>query len=460
VIALLAACAGTGTVFEATPTEDTTTTPTVDTAPPDDTGTLVVTTEGLRIAPHPEVATMLVVTWDEPVATEQTWVAWTFEGVEHTSPRVPREAGEHSEVVLGLPAESSADVAVHRVIGGVETTTPPLTATTGALPPGLRVPRLVSSDPARMRPEPYVLTSVNAGENNFFGPCFTVILDAQGRIVWYRLTSGSRLTVGPRRARSGGYLLIDESVIYVGGEATVTRTTLDLLQRETVPVPGMFLVFDELDDGGFLIDERVSDFEFFLTRQDPDGSQERIWACAPWMFPYSTEFWACAPNTLEWDPVRNTVIWSMFETSTVVEIDLGTRELVNEFGQYPGGAIFDPPSANLDLQHNPNWSADGTFVVSTHVPSQFGVQMAREFSWDEATNTLTQIWSAEAPQYAEYEGGVWKLLNGNYLWELGTAGMIVELTPDGDEVWRLDWDDHMTGTVTVLTDLYELNAGF
>ncbi|MBA2322271.1 MAG: hypothetical protein H0V89_14095, partial [Deltaproteobacteria bacterium] len=414
----------------------------------------------LRIAPHLEVATMLIAQWDETVATEATWLSWTFEGIEHTSPQVAREPGSYSEALLGLPADVSTDVVLHHLVAGVERTSDPLTATTGSLPPGLPAPVLVASDPARMRTEPYVLTSVNAGDNNFFGPCYTVVLDAQGRIVWYRPTSGSRLTVGPRIARSGGYLLIDESVTYVGGDATVTRTTLDLLQQETIPVPGMFLVFDELDDGSLLLDGRVSDFEFHLTRQYPDGTQERIWSCNPWMAPFSSGYWACAPNTLEWSPERGTVLWSMFQTSTVAEVDLATGEVVAEFGQFPGGATFAPRSANLELQHNPNWTSDGTFLVSTHVPGDDGVQMAREFAWDESAGTLTEIWSAEAPAYAEYEGGIWKLGNGNYLWELGTAGILVELTPEGDEVWKIDWDRHMTGTVTVLTDLYALDAGF
>lgn len=420
---------------------------------------LTVTADGWSIGPHPEVVTMLVATWTEPVPTEQSWLSWTFEGVPHTSPRVPRE-GAVSEVVLGLPEDVSVDVVLHRVVGGEETATAPLMATTGRLPTGLVRPTLEAVDRARVRSEPYLLTAVNTGDYDFFGPCYTVILDLRGRIVWYRLTSGNRLTVTPRKSRSGGYLVLDETVVYVGGDPTVTRTTLDLRHIQPIDVPGLFMTFDEMDDGSILFDGRESDFAFSLTRQHPDGLQERIWDCNAWMASFSGEYWACAPNTLQWDPVENTVLWSMFQTSTVVEVDLATGEPLREFGQFPGGTSFEPPEAMFDLQHNPNWTADGTLLVSTHVVGEPNVQMARELTYDAGTDTLTEVWSAPAARYADYEGGIWKLPSGNYLWELGTAGQIHEIAPSGETVWLLDWDGHLTGSVTPIVDLYALNTGF
>jgi hypothetical protein len=453
----LAGCGSRGSVTDGVTHTHVDPTPTTDTgAPPTDEPSFT----GFRILPHPDVGTLLLVEWSQAQDADETWLTWSFEGVDHTSPHVARPAGQQHEVVLGLPAEVTVDVAVHALVGGADTIVASGPGTTDPLPDGLPAPRLTTADLGAMRPEEWLLTSVNSGPDNFFGPCFTVILDRQGRIVWYRLTSDHRLTLLPRVGRDGGSLAIEETTVYVQGTPSITRTTLDLEQVQTTPVPDMFMVYAEMADGSFLFDESVSAYEFYLSRQYPDGTRERIWWCNPWMNAYSSEYWACATNTLNYDPVRNTVLWSMFQTSTVAEVDLATGAPIREYGQFPGGFVFDPPTAQFDLQHNVNWSADGTLMVSTHVPSQPGAQRARELEVDEVTGTLHELWSAEADSYAEYEGGVWKLANGNYLWELGTAGEIVELTPTGDTAWRIDWNGHLTGALTVVPDLYALNAGF
>jgi hypothetical protein len=456
---LVAACHPSGSIPVGGGDADTDTDSDADADADTDTPT-TIPSDALAITRHPDVATILVVDWEQSAHADEVWLAWTFEDVAHTSPVLARDAGPQEEVVLGLPPSATVDVTLHERVDGVDHTIGTGSGTTGKLPNGLPPPRLVSSDPTQMRTEPYLLTSVNSGAANFFGPCYTVILDAQGRIVWYRLTSGSRLTVGPKVARNGGYLLIDETAIYVGGDATLTRTTLDMHQRETVKIPRWFIAFDELDDHSILFDESVSAYQFYLTRQYPDGHQERIWDCNQWMDPFAHGYWDCATNTVLYDPVENTVLWSTFDTSTIVAIDLDSGAIVHEFGQYPGGTDFEPREAMVELQHNPGWSADRTLVVSTHVPDEPNVQMAREFSYDPVGDTLTEIWSHQADKYAEYEGQAQKIPNGNYLWELGTAGEIVEITPAEDEVWKIDWNDHLTGTATLISDLYALDAGW
>ena len=108
---------------------------------------------------------------------------------------------------------------------------------------------MVTNDPLLRRPERYLLGSVNVGPA-FFGPCYAVIIDSEtGRIVWYRKTPGSRLTWQPQVSDRGGYILIDQSIVYVGGDPEVLRTTLDLEQQEAVTLPNWFITYDELDDG-------------------------------------------------------------------------------------------------------------------------------------------------------------------------------------------------------------------
>lgn len=416
------------------------------------------------VSVHPEVATILVARWTQLYAAESAWLSWTLDGTDHASPAAPLDVGPAEEVVLGLPAGTTVPLTLHLVFGGVERTVALGDGTTGALPANLVLPTLTTADPATMRPEPWLLASVDVGTYDFFGPCYVVILDAQARVVWYRAVSGSRLTLFPRVSATGGYLSWDATTYYTYGDVhpSVTRATIDLVMEEETVIDNMGLGYWEMDDGSFLFDEYEDAYHYYLSRQYPDGTRERIWACADWMASYSTGYWACAPNTVLYEPGRGTVLWSMFQTSTVAEVDLATGTLVREFGQYPGGFAFDPESANFSLQHWPNWTADGTLIVSTHVPGQPGVQYAREFVVDDATQTLQQVWSytPAAGHYADYAGQVTRLANGNALWSLGTAGVLHEATADGEVAWEASWGGHLTGNLTPIADLYALRAGW
>lgn len=423
------------------------------TTAPETTPPAVPGADPVLVTVHPQVATMLVVAWDQPVATDEAWVTWTVDGVEHGSRHVPVAAGPASALILGVPERTAVDgITVHTGDGTLDGGS----ATTGALPSNLFEPTVTHHE-ATIRPEPWVLTSVDVGPSPFFGPCYTVIVDADGRIVWYRPTEGARLTWQPRLSRAGDTILLDEEITYTGedpDQAAVTRVTLDRAAEERTSLPGM-ITFDELDDGGFVYAVAENGFEFDLVRRHPDGTDQRIWTCYPWMEPYNDEYWGCATNTTTWDPTRGTVLWSTFETMIVLEIDLETGEIVREYGPYPGGYRIEPPESTFEKQHFPNWTAAGTLVVSTH---DIGAtrQLAREFEVDEGEGVLREIWSVETSDYAEYAGHVRVLPSGHLLWGLGTRGVIQEITREGDVLWRIEWRDHLVGNVTPIADLYTL----
>lgn len=451
------------------PTDDSApvdTDPGTDTDPTTDTDTDALTETDVfadaETGVHPGVHTIVNVRWSQRQAAE-TWLSWDFEGETQTSPVRETGVGTQFEVVLGLPADTTVPLRLHARVGEEEVDRDLGDVTTGPLPGVLTVPTLTLRDADRMRPEPYLLTSVNVGATNFYGPCFVVILDAAGRIVWYAGVTDSRLSLFPKVSRRGGYLTWDATSYYAFGTTPgITRSTLDLTEREEVIVEGMGLAYDELPDGAFLFDENEDGYRYHLSRQDPDGTRTRLWDCYTWMSPWYSGYWGCAPNTVTWDEARGTVLWSMFETSTVVELDPTTGEILREFGDYPGGYTFAPESARFELQHYPNWSADGTLMVSTHVPDAPGVQMAREFLVDDAASTLVEQWSYTPASgwYADYAGQVQKLPTGNVLWQLGTAGVVQEVTPAGEVVWEVSFDGHLLGNTTPIADLYAVNTGW
>lgn len=417
----------------------------------------VIATENLVLTVHPEVGTLLVAQWEQLVAGD-TWLSWDVDGEAFSSPVRTRKPGPVTEVVLGLPAETKVTVTLNA--GDVPLTA---TGTTDPLPRGLVGPTLTIWDPIAADPAPFLLTSVDMGPNNFFGPCWVVMLDRSGRIVWYREVKQRRLTMFPRVARDGSHIAWDATVYYVpaGVHGSITRATLSLGQELETTVDGIGLTWDEHEDGSFLFDHAETAYDYHLERQYPDGTRERVWSCAEWMAAFSTAYWACAPNTARWDPTTNVVVWSMFQTSTVVGIDLGTGEMLWELGEYPGGLSFDPDGIRLELQHYPNWTPDGTLLLTTHVPGEPGVQTVREL--DMGAGVARQVWSYTAPvgYYGDYAGEATRLPNGNTLVNFGTDGVVHEITTaEAAVVWEIDWADHLVGHLTPVDDLYALDAGW
>ncbi|MDP2315673.1 MAG: hypothetical protein Q8P41_22435 [Pseudomonadota bacterium] len=417
-----------------------------------------VAAAGLTVAVHPEVSTVLVATWTQLVAAD-TSLSWELDGETFSSPVRARAPGAAEEVVLGLPADAAATVTLH-----AGATALAAEARTGPLPEGLVAPTLTTWHPAAADPAPYFLTSVDVGPQNFFGPCWVVMLDRSGRIVWYREVADRRLTLFPRVARDGTHVLWDATTYYVADSipGSITRATLSLSQEVETEVEGIGFTWDELDDGSFLFDYAETGYAYHLERQYPDGTRARVWSCAPWMERYDDNYWACAANTVRWDPDTNVVVWSMFQTSTVVGIDLATGTLLWELGEYPGGLAFEPSTIRLELQHYPNWTPDGTLLLTTHVPDEPGVQRIRELELDVPGGTARQLWSytPAAGHYGDYAGEATRLPNGNTLVSFGTDGVVQEVGPNAEVAWEIDWADHLAGHLTPVEDLYALDRGW
>lgn len=436
-----------------------------ETAQDTDSGAEAEAAEGLSVSVHPEVSTVLVVRWTQLVEAEASWLSWSFEGRAWSSPERARSPGPASEVVLGLPSGESVELVLNLRIGDEIRSYDVGTGTTGGLPAALVLPSLTSADEALAREQPFLLTSVNVGSVDFYGPCYVVIIDQQARVVWYRAVDDSRLTMFPRVSRYGGYLIWDATTYYVYDDsvtAGVIRATLDLGQEEETTVPHMGLTYDELPDGSLLFDYAEDYYRYHLAIQAPDGEQTLIWDCYDWMSDYDGSGWACAPNTVLWDEESDQVIWSMFQTSTVASIELSSGELQWYFGRTPGGLVVDPADALLMLQHYPNWTPDGTLLLSTHVPGGPGQQTVREYEVDATARTATQVWSytPEAGHYADYAGEATRLESGNTLVNFGTDGVVQEVTPEGEVAWEIDWQDRLLGHLTPIENLYDLNVGW
>ena len=462
----------TGTA-EVVDTDTDTGTGVVDTAPPEDTAPPIDTDTGeppvspvsavsARINDH--VVTLVEVTFTLDAPADSVQIGWVTDKRGHgTTPARALEAGEHTEVVLGVGADTSLSVTVLSTVGDNTFTADGVKVTTGSLPSDLEAPALVTWDKS-VSQDSWLLTSVEVGRNNFFGPYYAVIVDRSGEIIWYREHEDNRLTMFPRVSRDGTHVLVDTTSIYVGGTAELHKLTLDHRQQEASAPPLWTLTYDVLPDGTMLYDENPRGNQFYLSALYPDGTSEQLWDCTAWMETIQTvNFWDCMPNTITWNEDTNTVLWSMFETSTVIELDLDTMEVIRQFGAMDGSWEFSPADAGFNLQHFPSYTDDGTLIVSTHQVSGPGRrQYAREYALDDATQTLEQIWSFENDlgYYAQYAGEAKRLPDGNTLVGFGTAGALLEVDPAGEVLWGVEWPGKLIGQATVVEDLYALNEGW
>ncbi len=87
---------------------------------------------GVTVTVHAQTRTILVVTWTQAIAAEQTFLEFSFAGSSVMTSRAQAGAiGAHRDVVLGVPPSTAVTVRVVSRQGGVDYKTRDYTGTTG-----------------------------------------------------------------------------------------------------------------------------------------------------------------------------------------------------------------------------------------------------------------------------------------------------------------------------------------
>ena len=438
------------------------------TAPADDTATSTEPTvpdSDIEVEIHDEVNTVLVVTWPQDADAELSWIEYSFEDTTMSTPPVSRSAGEQTEVLLGIPELTEVSLQIFSESGGETTASEVVTAETGALPGDLPTPTLIEYDPALASPEGWALISIDtAGPHSwYYGPYYVVILDRLGRIVWYYYLSDRRVAMYPHVALDGTHILFDESTAYFSSsdDPVIRRMTLDFSYNETVEVERYTYAYTELEEGGFIRDWGYAG-TYRLVEQSEDGELRTIWDCDDWLQQNYDGNGICYTNTVNYSPVTNTVLWSLVYHDTVVEIDRDSGAVVRVMGKLSPTHQIIPATAMWDFQHYPNYTPDGTLLVSMHDDADPYEQRAREYVIDDEAGTISEIWSygEGIDEYAYYSGEAYRLPNGNTLMNYGTGGAAREITPDKQVVWDIEFPAwYLTGHMSLVEDLYALNEG-
>jgi hypothetical protein len=435
----------------------------------------------VNIAVHDDVNTILVVTWTQTTAADETWLEFSFEADElMTSRKKPGTLGAHRDVVLGVPGATPVTVRVVSRQGGTDCATQDYEGTTDPVPSGMPLPEVLAYDPTGASPDRWMFGSVEdsdgGGTANYYRSTFWLyIMDRKGRIVWYYADPATLATSSFQRiARDGEYIWIEKRCYGCNNfEESVIKMTLDREYFEEIEVPGLADCIDVTSDGSLLYD---ADNE--LREMTRDGQISTIWSC-PDHFGQGFE---CYTNTINWNEADDTVLMSYPEPNTVVQVSRATGMVVGQYGDAPGSYEFAPPLSmppsewGFGFQHFPNISPDGTLIVSSHMPGYTDFNTTPtpnqhaflEFTIDREGERLIEKWRyTEGTEWPRSKGMALRLANGNTLGNYGTGGVIREVTPDKETVFHVKFDheggndayNKMVGNTVLIDDLYALNGG-
>ncbi len=421
-----------------------------------------VQVEGVGWSIHPEIESLIVVTWTQ-LAPATAYLEFAFdEGEWQQSPPEPVGEGPQEQILLGIPYATDVVFRVVNDFGDGPLATGNFDATAGPQPASLPPLELLTSDPARFDPTGrYLLGSINEDEGGWMvGTYWTFIIDRQGRVVWARPTPDRNFTICVRVSVDGNDILIDEPTYWTdfdGGEASkVHRIKLDGSVVQIYDTPGLHHAFVDLPDGS-IVWGAADEFDETLEKLLPDGTQETLWVCSEYLASIDYSLW-CQSNTLYWEELSDSFLYSFYTFDSILQVDHATGQVLRSFGQAPGSWAFDPEDAAFWFQHGCNYTAEGTLLTSSHWSVDDHKGVAREYALDEDAQVLREVWSFGLDEGIELEGAgeAHRLPGGNTLHNYGTSGRLREVTPDGEVVWDVTWGgDRLLGRTVFLDDLYD-----
>ena len=419
--------------------------------------------QGVTTALHDEIGSIVYVTWDQPSDLSDVVVEYQVDDGEwRSTPAQSLGAGPAAFMLLGIPFDHTFS---YRIREGEQVTDVHM-STTGPHPIDLPQPLLLTADEAQWHADGrFLILSINAKPGGWTaGDYWKIIIDRQGRIVWASLTPNQRWTIFARISQDGDDILWDEASFWSdwdsGKQSVVQRSKIDGSIVETISTPGLHHAFVELADGT-LAWGAASSVSEQLVKEDGNGSADVIWDCDRFHAETKTKT-NCQSNTLYWHEATDTFLMSFYTTSTVVHIDHQSGETLHYWGQLDGPWTFSPTDALFDWQHGAHFTDMGTLLLSTHTITGELETVVSEYSLDEDSQTLNQIWSFGEGEglHAFTAGEAHRLPNGNTLHNYGSMGRLREVTEDGTIVWDLAWEasdrdrGHLIGRSIFTDSLY------
>lgn len=408
----------------------------------------------------PEVSLVLAVTWTTRVPGT-SWVE--FQDGRSTAHRVDTST-EHRFLLHGLPPLTSVPWRAVTEVDGVQWTSEGVTST-GEAPSDLPPFQVTWWDPERTSPEAFLVGTWTGGQG------YAVAFDRSGQPAWY-LSPG---TVGasPWTILESYASTPEPEQVLVGtwtydpsaGSSTLYRVDVggDVVEQWDAGL-GHHSILEVQGVGGpstyWLVSHHLpwvdpaTGTEWIVTGDDvmertPDGAIRTFFSTFSWQDPVPDATWGTDPsrpvdwthaNSLFHDPATNTVLLSLRNLSLVLELDRDTGQVLRTFGT-GGDYPFQEGSTPFLLQHHARWTDAGTLTLTSL--DEAGCILAIEYQVDEANRRLGETWSygKDLGLLGDAGGEVWRLSNGNTLFNAGTGRVIREVTPEGEAVWEATWEE-------------------
>ncbi len=350
-----------------------------------------------------------------------------------------------SATVWGLPPESDVGLTVRLTVGGQDLYSAPLTITTDPSDSDLPSVDLSGSDSDALDGE-LVLTTLIGATNA------AVIVDGQGRYRWWGglgwITSSARA----RLSRDGQHVLILPVNVDSNDRSGLQRVNLDGTLDSTVVVEGQHHDFVELSDGtlAFIvrsqrnIDGTVVSGEK-IVEVAPDGTRTTIWDGWDWI-PFDGdqpallgEGWLHG-NALVFDEATQTYTLSMYGIQALAHIDRATGDMLWLMGTDDSDFVNEHGDTTIiDYGHQFDFVDGGILAFENGDPAS-QASRAVEYAFDESDPVMHLRWAYEPDPslYSFSLGDVERLSNGDTLVDFCANGVMVQVTPDGEEVWRME----------------------
>lgn len=388
-------------------------------------------------------------TWTGPLAAEPAPVVSWSSGALSGQRAVEAEAGE--ALVVGLEAASEAWISLEGVDEGGQPVFLEEAIETGPLPSGLVPTSLRAHDETRAWGG-FVLTSL------VVEPTFAVLLDPHGHIVWWHANPDFSRSLRARAAADGSGVWMANLNQTPEEPYLLRKVGWDGELLEEHVVESGHHDFDLHPDGSLATlasDPRVVDGEELsgdtIVHVHTDGSQEVVFnAWDHWSFdPADLEGGTVAeghgwPHANALSYVAEEAAWlvSLLQPRAVALVDRATggpRWVVG--GRLSTLADEDGGTDFFEAIHGSSLQGD-RLLVFVNESSGEGPPEVVELTLDPAAGLATRSWSytPATPVSSPVLGDVHRLDNGHVLATFAAAGLMEEVTPEGEVVWSVGTD--------------------
>ena len=394
-----------------------------------------------------EVHTVVIVRWTTEAPTTGYVSFGETDAYGMVTPTSTEASTSHEVLLLGLWADTEFHFQVTSIdSAGAESKSDDLTITTLSLPTG--VPSITYTGTADWTGY-MVAPFVGAG-------AAALILDPQGRVVWYRLnTDPSYFLMRAMMAPDAQSVVLCMAGIDSEGnkaDGHIIRVSMDGYTETKIPAPMVDHDMTMRPDGtlaGIVIQEHGAEgMADSIQEIAEDGTMTEVFSAwdhvdalaAADSFDHPMN-WTHG-NALDYESSNDSYFMAMKELHTMARVQRETGELVwalgGEGNQFTWGEGTEP----LSMFHQFEWITESQLLVFENGDPERGYSQVREFQVDQDALTATEIWRYRPdPDILVFaKGDVDRLDNGDTLVVWSSSGEIQQVDPEGAVVWQLNTD--------------------